>query len=112
MLSVTKPDIFCIPWKLRVCKFPKNSMDENYMHPEIYRQWSESCNNFRELSVLDPESKDMYHCHPHHFWKFSKLRLTSPSGPIRYSILMNIGIFQYSVIIDYVDSDIFLLCII
>ena len=23
------------------------------------------------------------------FWKFSKLRLTSPSGPIRYSILSN-----------------------
>ncbi len=44
--------------------------------------------NFRELSVRDPE-KDMYHCHPNHFWKFSKLRLTSPSGPIRYSILKN-----------------------
>ncbi len=26
MLFVTKPDIFCIPCKLRVCKFPKNSM--------------------------------------------------------------------------------------
>ncbi len=31
MLFVTKPDIFCIPCKLRVCKFPKNSMDVNYM---------------------------------------------------------------------------------
>ena len=27
MLYVTKPDIFCIPCKPRVCKFKKNSMD-------------------------------------------------------------------------------------
>ncbi len=38
MLFVTKPDIFCILYKLRVCKFPKNSMDVNYMHPEIKDQ--------------------------------------------------------------------------
>ena len=38
MLFVTKPDIFCIPCKLRVCKFPKNSMDVNYMHTEIKDQ--------------------------------------------------------------------------
>ncbi len=53
MLFVRKPDIFCIPCKLRVCKFPKNSMDVNYM-----------------------------------LWKFANLRLTSPSGPIRYTILI------------------------
>ena len=36
MLFVTKPYIFCTPCKPRVCKFPKNSMDVNYMdryHP-------------------------------------------------------------------------------
>ncbi len=38
MLFVTKPDIVCIPCKLRVCEFPKNSMDVNYMHPEIKDQ--------------------------------------------------------------------------
>ncbi len=36
MLFVIKPDIFCIPCKLR--KFSKNSMDVNYMHPEIKDQ--------------------------------------------------------------------------
>ncbi len=75
-------------------------------------------NTFRELLVLDPKSKDMYHCHPYQLlwgpahaplyirttllWKplwlqpkvglYIKVRLypwlTSPSGPIRYSILI------------------------
>ncbi len=38
MLFVIKPDIFCIPCKMRVCKFPKNSMDVNYRHPETKDQ--------------------------------------------------------------------------
>ncbi len=60
MLSVRKPDIFCIPCKLRVCKFPKNSMDVNYM--------------------LDPEPKDMYHCHPYHFMEICKPPVNEPIG--------------------------------
>ncbi len=35
-LFVIKSDIICLSCK--VCKFPKNSMDENYMHPEINDQ--------------------------------------------------------------------------
>ncbi len=37
MLFVIKPDIFCIPCKLRVCKFPKNSMDVNYMENDCMK---------------------------------------------------------------------------
>ncbi len=55
MLFVTKPDIFCIPCKLRVCKFPINSMDVNY-----------------------PEPKDMYRCHPHHFLEIYKPPVNEP----------------------------------
>ncbi len=35
MLSVIKPDIFCIPGKLRVCKFSKKSMDVNYIYGNL-----------------------------------------------------------------------------
>ncbi len=52
MLFVTKPDIFCIPCKLRVCKFPKNSMGVN----------------------------DMYHCHPCHFLEIYKPLVNVPIG--------------------------------
>ncbi len=34
-LFVIKSDIIGISCNSRVCKFPQNSMDENYMHPEI-----------------------------------------------------------------------------
>ncbi len=34
------------------------------------------------------------------FWKFSKLRLTSPSGPIRYSILRSVFSWRISLIDD------------
>ena len=55
-------------------------MDVNYMgNPEFlqvqgsYRQWSENCNTFRGLLVLDlPEPKDMYRCHPYHFMEIYK----------------------------------------
>ena len=76
-LFVTKSDIICIPCKLRVCKFPKNSMDENYMHPEISENFRCLILNLRTRTIVIPTI----------FWKFSKLRLTSPLGPIRYSIL-------------------------
>ncbi len=66
MLFVTKPDIFCIPCKLRVGKFPKNSMNVNYMHPEIL--------------VLDPEPKDMYRGHPYHFMEICKPPVNEPIG--------------------------------
>ncbi len=59
MLCVTNPDIFCIPCKPRVCKFPKKKRN----------------------------SMDMYHVIHTIFRKFTNPRLTSPSGPIRYSIL-------------------------
>ncbi len=36
--------------------------------------------------------KDMYHCHPYHVLEIYKPPLKSPSGPIRYSILI-----QYTV---------------
>ncbi len=52
MLFVRKPDTFCIPCKLRVCKFPKNSMDVNYM----------------------------YHCHPYHFMEICKPPVNEPIG--------------------------------
>ncbi len=34
-LFVIKSDIICISCKSKVCKFPQNSIDENYMHPKI-----------------------------------------------------------------------------
>ena len=37
--------------------------------------------------TLDLEPKDMYHCHPYHFWESTHPWFTSPSGPIKYSIL-------------------------
>ncbi len=52
MLFVIKPDIFCIPYKLRVCKFSKNSMDVNYM----------------------------YRCHPYHFMEICKPPVNKPIG--------------------------------
>ncbi len=73
MLFVTKPDIFCIPCKLRVCKFPKNSMDVNYISEDF---WCLIL-NLKTCTVVIHTI----------FWKFINLRLTSPSGPIRYSIL-------------------------
>ncbi len=54
---------------LRVCKFPKK------LH---------GC---RELSVLDPEPKGHTIIKQTIFWKFVYPRLTSPSDPIKYSIL-------------------------
>ncbi len=74
--------------------FTPDLLNDIAVRAPSYRQWSEGCNNFREISVLDPESKDMYHCHPDHFFEISKLRLTSPSGPIRYSILTVIKVKQ------------------
>ncbi len=103
-LYVIKSDEIWLSCKSKVCKFPKNSMGENYMRPEIKDQapkvlWDfhislinasnrvgvslhirRSCNNFRELSVLDPESKDMYHCHPHHFLEIFKIQVNEPIG--------------------------------
>ena len=38
-------------------------MNENYMHPEI-----------------DPESKDIYRCHPYHFSEIYKPRVNEPIG--------------------------------
>ena len=60
MIYVTKPDMICIPCKLRVCKFPKNTMDVNYM--------------------LDPEPKDMHRCHQHHFMEICKPPVNEPIG--------------------------------
>ncbi len=28
--------------------------------------------------MLDPESKDMYHCHPHHFLEIFKIQVNEP----------------------------------
>ena len=67
ILFMGKPDIICIRCKPEVCKCPKNSMDVNYMHPEIKDQGTIVIHTM--------------------FWKFTNLWLTSPSGPIRYSIL-------------------------
>ncbi len=70
-LFVIKSDIICISCNSRVsrvCKFPKNSMDENYMHPEIKDQ---------APKVLW-ESKDMYHCHPHHFLEIFETQVNEP----------------------------------
>ncbi len=54
MLFVTKPDVFCIPCKLKVCKFPtkKNSMDVKYM----------------------------YRCHTYHFMEICKPPVNKPIG--------------------------------
>ena len=65
-LFVTKPDDILHTCKLRVCKFPKNSMDVNYM-------------NLRTCTVVIHTI----------LWKFATLWLTSPSGPIRYTILID-----------------------
>ncbi len=54
MLSVRKPDIFCIPCKLRVCKFPKNSIIEH------------GC--------------ELYRCHPYHFMEICKPPVNEPIG--------------------------------
>ncbi len=27
------------------------------------KEWSENCRNFRELSMLDPEPREVYNCH-------------------------------------------------
>ena len=37
--------------------------------------------------MLFLESKDMYHCHLYHFTEICIMSLSSPLGPIRYSIL-------------------------
>ncbi len=37
-------------------------------------------NNFRGISVLDPEPKDMYHCHPYHFSDIYKPPVNEPIG--------------------------------
>ncbi len=83
-LFVIKSDIICISCNSKVYKFPKNSMDENYIISENFQ-----CLilNLRTCIIV------IYTI----FWKFSKLRLTSPSGPIRYSILTCQGVcFHYS----------------
>ena len=51
-LFVMKSDIVCISCKSKVCKFPKYSMDENFI----------------------------YHCHPHHFLEIFKTRVNEPTG--------------------------------
>ncbi len=79
-LFVTKPDIFCIPCKLRVCKFPKNSIDVNYMHPEIKDQGMKVSEDFLCLILNLRTCTVVIHTI---LWKFANLRLTSPSGPIR-----------------------------
>ena len=50
-------------------------MDVNYMHPEIKDQGM--ILNLRTCTVVIHNI----------LWKFANLRLTSPSGPIRYTIL-------------------------
>ncbi len=60
--------------------FIPDLVNDKALRAPSYRQWSESCNNFRELSVLDPESKDMYHCHPHHFLEIFKNQVNEPIG--------------------------------
>ena len=73
-------------------------MDGNYRHPQIKDQGIKIITFLRQRVsvspeiqwyslVLDPEPKDMYHCLHTIFWKFINPHLTSPSGPIRYSIL-------------------------
>ncbi len=103
-LFVIKSDIICISCKSRVCKFPNNSMDENYTHPEIQDQAPKVLWDF-DISLIIARNalkaitiSENFQClilnlrtctiviHTI-FWKFSKLRLTRPSGPIRYSIL-------------------------
>ncbi len=51
-LFVTKPDDILHTCKLRACKFPKNSMDVNYM----------------------------YRCHPYHFMKICNPPVNEPIG--------------------------------
>ena len=80
MLFVTKPDIFCIPCKSRVCKFPKNSMDVNYVE------------NFWWLILKLRTCTIVIHTI---FRKFTSPRLTRPSSPIRYSILRTKGTVEY-----------------
>ncbi len=64
--------IICIPrLRIKEWKFCENIP---------YRQWSENCNNFRGLLVLDPEPKDMYHCHPYHFLEIYKPPVNEPIG--------------------------------
>ncbi len=92
MLFVTKPDIFCIPCKLRVCKFPKNSMDVDYMHPEIKDQgmkvlWEYYISEDFWCLILNLRTCTVV-IHTI-FWNFINPRLTSPLGPIRYSISMS-----------------------
>ncbi len=60
--------------------FTPDLVNDKALRAPSYRQWSESCNNFREPSVLDPESKDMYHCHPHHFLEIFKTQVNEPIG--------------------------------
>ncbi len=60
--------------------FTPDLVNDKALRAPSYRQWSESCNNFRELSVLHPESKDMCHCHPHHFLEIFKTPVNEPIG--------------------------------
>ncbi len=67
ILFMGKSDIICVRCKPKVCNFPKNSMDVNY-------------NNLRGLFVLDPETKDMYHCHPYHVLEIYKSSVNKHIG--------------------------------
>ncbi len=61
-------------------QFPQNSMDENCMHPEI-KFFRCSILNLRTCTIVIHTI----------FWKFSKLRLTSTSGPIASATQIIIG---------------------
>ena len=71
MLFVIKPDIFCIPCKMRVCKFSKNSMDVNYM----------------------------YRCHPYHFMEICKPPINEPIGSYQIHHLKwtDLSVYSYPV---------------
>ncbi len=60
--------------------FTSDFLSNKALRAPSYRHWSESCNNFRELSVLDPESKDMYYCHPNRFLEIFETQVNKPIG--------------------------------
>ncbi len=66
--------------------FLRCSLWQNLIYSAYPVYWG--CANFQRATwlVLDPEPKDMCHCHPCHFVEVCEPQSTSPSGSIRYTI--------------------------
>ena len=54
-------------------------------------QWSEDCKHFRELLMLDPEPRDIYHCPEYRLYEICIPLDNKPIRPYRIQSLMDIS---------------------